>query len=78
MDENTIIITSIAGVFVFVVVIILFANWMDNRWKKKQGERMRKDIENGTYDPKKKYFGNQGNWEPGDDPNYYNDNNRVN
>ncbi len=78
MDENVLLLVCTAGILVLVVLIIVFANWMDNRWKKKQGERMRRDMENGTYDPKKKYFGNQGNWEPGDDPNYYNDNNRVN
>ena len=69
MDENVLLLVCTAGILVLVVLIIVFANWMDNRWKKKQGERMRRDMENGTYDPKKKYFGNQGNWEPGDDPN---------
>jgi hypothetical protein len=78
MDENVLLLVYAAGVLVLLVLIILFANWMDNRMKKKQRERMRKDMENGTYDPYKKYSGQQGNREPADDPGYYNDNNRVN
>lgn len=66
MSDDQLTYLCIGCVIVVAVLIILIANWADRRRKKKQGERLMRDKANGTYDEKKKYFGDQGNWEPGE------------
>lgn len=66
MSDNMLLFVCIGGVVVVAALIILLANWADSRQKKKRGKKMMEDIAKGTYDPKKKYFGDQGNWEPGE------------
>ena len=67
MSEDTIIWVSIGGVLVLAVLIIVLANWLTARGNQRRADRMMRDIKNGTYDPNKKYMGNQGGWEKGDD-----------
>lgn len=62
MSENTVLWICIGGVIVFAVLIIVLANWLTARNNQKRADRMMRDIKNGTYDPNKKYFGNQGGW----------------
>lgn len=66
MSDNMLTLVCIGGVLVAAVLIIVIANWANNRFIRKRSEKMKRDIANGTYDPKKKYFGDQGNWEPGE------------
>ena len=67
MSEDTIVWVSIGGLLVLVVLIIVVANWLTARNNQKRADRMMRDMKNGTYDPNKKYMGNQGGWEKGDD-----------
>ena len=67
MSENTIIWLCIGGVILFAVLVVVLANYLTARNNQKRADKMMKAIKNGTYDPKKKYMGNQGGWEPGDD-----------
>jgi hypothetical protein len=51
------------GVIVFAVLIIVVANRLTARSNQRRADRMMKDMKNGTYNPDKKYFGNQGGWD---------------
>lgn len=68
MSEDMLIYLCIGGVVVLAVLVILLANWADNRRKKKMGKKLMEDQAKGNYDPAKKYFGDQGKWEPGGEP----------
>lgn len=67
MSEDTIVWVSIGGILVLVVLIVILANWLTARGNQRRANKMMKDTKNGTYDPNKKYMGNQGGWEAGDD-----------
>nr|WP_294860558.1 hypothetical protein [uncultured Fluviicola sp.] len=71
MSEETIIWISAGGLLALVVLIVVLANWLTARNNQKLADRMMRDMKDGTYDPNKKYMGNQGGWEKGDD-NYTN------
>lgn len=66
MSENTILFICIGGVIVLAAGIIVLANWLTARSNQRRADKMMKAIKNGTYDPKKKYMGNQGGWEAND------------
>lgn len=74
MSEDAIVWTSIGGIAVLVVLIIVLANWLSARGNQRRANKMMRDQKNGTYDPKKKYMGNQGGWSADDDPYSHNDN----
>jgi hypothetical protein len=76
MSENTIVLVCIGGVIVVAVLIIVVANRLTARNNQKRADRLMKAMRDGTYDPKKKYMGNQGGWEPGEGPYDWNDYNR--
>ncbi|WP_430406317.1 hypothetical protein [Fluviicola sp.] len=71
MSEDTIVWLCIGGFVILAVVIIILANWLTARGNQRRANKMMKDMKDGTYDPNKKYMGNQGSWEAGDD-NYTN------
>lgn len=71
MSEDTVVWVSIGGLLVLVVLIVILANWLTARGNQRRADKMMRDLKNGTYDPNKKYMGNQGGWEAGDD-NYTN------
>jgi hypothetical protein len=64
MSEDTLVMVCIGGVIVVAVIIIVLANFLSNRSHQRRAQKMKRDMDNGTYDPNKKYFGNQGGWEP--------------
>lgn len=63
MSEDTLLYLCIGGVIVFAVLVIVVAGWLGRRSNQRRADRMMKDIKNGTHNPDKKYFGNQGAWE---------------
>jgi len=63
MSEDTLLIICIVGTIVSIILIIVIANYLDIFFKKKKSMQFKKDIENGTYNKNKNYFGNQGKWE---------------
>lgn len=50
------------GLIVLIIGMVVLANWLTARNNQKRADRMMRDMKNGTYDPNKKYFGNQGGW----------------
>jgi hypothetical protein len=76
MSENTVFWICFGGVIVLVILIIAVGNWIGSRTNQRRADRLFRDIDNGTYDPNKKYMGNQGGWEPGDDNYTYSEYNR--
>lgn len=76
MSEDAILWICIGGLLVLVVLIIVLGNWLGARNNQKRAERMMRDMKNGTYDPNKKYFGNQGGWEAGEDNYTYSEYNK--
>jgi len=76
MSEDTIIWICVGGVVVLAILIIFVGNWLTARNNQKRADRMMKAMKDGTYDPSKKYMGNQGGWEPGDETIDWNTYNR--
>lgn len=66
MNENVFWIICFGGVLVAIIFLIVLANWLTARANQRRADKMMKDRKNGKYNPDKKYFGNQGNWEPGE------------
>lgn len=64
MSENVILGLCIGGVLVLAVLIIVVANYLNDRANQRRADRMMKDMAEGKYDKSKKYFGDQGGWEP--------------
>lgn len=64
MSENTILFLCIGGVIVGAAGIVALANFLDARANQRRANRMFKDMQEGKYDKNKKYFGDQGGWEP--------------
>ena len=67
MSEDTIVWICVGGVIVLAILIVLVANWLTARNNQNRADRMMKAMKDGTYNPNKKYMGNQGGWEPGDE-----------
>ncbi|WP_343631239.1 hypothetical protein [Fluviicola sp.] len=76
MNESTLVWICIGGLIIAAALIVVLANWLAARGNQRRADRMMRDIKNGTYDPDKKYMGNQGGWERGDDNYTNNDYNR--
>lgn len=62
MSSDTLVWVISAGLIVLVIGIIVLANWLTARNNQKRADRMMKAMKDGTYDPNKKYMGNQGGW----------------